>query len=43
MDARNIDTNIDQFIPKYEIKQQNGLVSDFFFLLFFVDSINKIH
>ena len=44
MEARNIDMTIDQFVPKYEIRQRIGLVADFIFifLLFSVDSIKKI-
>ena len=38
MNARNINTNIDQLIPKYEMKQQVSLVTNFLFLLFSVDS-----
>ena len=40
MDATKklINTNIDPFIPKCEMKQQIVLVSDFLFLLFYVNS-----
>ena len=35
MNAININTNIDQLIPKYEMTQQVDLVMDLSFLLFF--------
>ena len=41
MNARNINTNIDQLIPKYEMTHQVDLVMDLSFLLFSVDSLNK--
>ena len=31
MNARNINTNIDQLIPKYEMKQQVSLITNFLF------------
>ena len=34
---KNINTNTDSFITKYEISPQIELVSDFLFLLFSVD------
>ena len=35
---KNVNAKIDSFIPKNEMRQQIELVSDFLFLLFFVDS-----
>ena len=35
MDTKNIDTKIDQFVPKREMRQQIEFVSDFFFAIFY--------
>ena len=43
MDARNVNTNINQLIPKHEMKQQISLAMNFLFLIFSVGSINKIN
>ena len=40
---KNINTNVDPFIPKSEIRQRIELVSDFLFATFLWILINKIN